>query len=132
MQQTSNPQAKKVDVGIKTFQSVFFCLKKSIQTVFFPKWSQVSKIYMTACMCIYKFCQIKKYVFMIFSCFIQKPERHIYHSSWFFIFYLRSWMITYYILLKKYSSFINDYDEFFMNFQDFSWYFFTFYFCSPF
>ena len=28
---------------------------------------EVSKIYMTACMCIYKFCQIKEYLFMIFS-----------------------------------------------------------------
>ena len=33
---------------------------------------EVSKIYMTACMCIYKFCQIKEYFLMIFSCFIQK------------------------------------------------------------
>ena len=29
---------------------------------------EVSKIYMTACMCIFKFCQIKRYMFMIFFC----------------------------------------------------------------
>ena len=41
---------------------------------------EVSKIYMTACMCIYKFCQTKEYFFMIFFCFIQKPEGNFYDS----------------------------------------------------
>ena len=56
---------------------------------------EVSKIYMTACMCIYKFCQTKEYLFMIFFCFIQKPEGYFYDSSWFFMFYSRSWMFYY-------------------------------------
>jgi hypothetical protein len=42
---------------------------------------EVSKIYMTACMCIYKFCQIKEYLFMIFFCFIQKHEGYLYDAS---------------------------------------------------
>jgi hypothetical protein len=41
--------------------------------------------------------------------------------SRYFMFYSRSWIISYYILLKIYSSFINDFDEFFKIFQDFSW-----------
>ena len=66
---------------------------------------EVSKIYMTACICLYKFCQIKEYFLMIFSCFIQKIEWYFYDSSWFFMFYSRSWMMFCYILLKKYSCF---------------------------
>ena len=101
---------------------------------------EVSKIYMTACMCIYKFCQIKRYLFMIFSCFIQKSEGYIHDSlcfiqdlecfitfkknvhillslkniySRFFMFYSRFWMMFYYILFKKHSCFINDFHEIF-------------------
>ena len=73
-------------------------------------------------MCIYKFCQTKEYLFMIFFCFIQKPEGYFYDSSWFFMFYSRSWMF-YYMYLKKYSCFITFkkiYSRFFKIFQDFS------------
>ena len=83
---------------------------------------EVSKIYMTACMCIYKFCQTKKYLFMIFFCFIQKPEGYFYDSSWFFMFYSRSWMF-YYMYLKKYSCFITLKKNIFKIFQDFSRFF---------
>ena len=62
---------------------------------------EVSKIYMTACMCIYKFCQTKEYLFMIFFCFIQKPEGYFYDSSWFFMFYSRSWMFYMLYVFKR-------------------------------
>ena len=83
---------------------------------------EVSKIYMTACMCIYKFCQTKEYLFMIFFCFIQKPEGYFYDSSWFFMFYSRSWMFYYMYIknihvllhLKKY---ISDFSRFFQIFH---------------
>ena len=52
----------------------------NIRNLTFNKF-EVSKIYMTACMCIYKFCQTKEYLFMIFFCFIQKPEGYFYDSS---------------------------------------------------
>ena len=76
-------------------------------------------------MCIYKFCQTKEYLFMIFFCFIQKPEGYFYDSSWFFMFYSRSWMF-YYMYLKKYSCLIifkKIYSRFFKIFQDFSRFF---------
>ena len=79
------------------------------------KWNkfEVSKIYMIACICFYKFCQIKGYFLMIFSCFIQKIEWYFYDSSWFFMFHSRSWIIFYYVLLKNIHVF--------MNFSRFSW-----------
>ena len=123
---------------------------------------EVSKIYMTACMCIYKFCQTKEYLFMIFFCFIQNLECFIIfilikihvllHSkkynqdfsclfkilndihvlSLIFMKYSRFFKIIY-VLLKilsylcilfiKNSCFINDFDDFFKIFQDFSRFF---------
>ena len=80
-------------------------IKNILKLTFGINKFEVSKIYMTACMCIYKFCQTKEYLFMIFFCFIQKPEGYFYDSSWFFMFYSRSWMF-YYMYLKKYSCFI--------------------------
>ena len=113
---------------------------------------------------------LKKYIFMIFqdfSCFIQYLEWyfitfslktiHVLSMTFikfsrflkifqdfsrFFMFYLRSWMIffTFYkenihVLLMIWWIFqdFQDFSRFFMNFEDFSWFFFsTFYFCSPF
>ena len=70
---------------------------------------EVSKIYLTACMCIYKFCKTKEYLFMIFFCFIQNLECFI-------IFIL----IKIHVLLhsKKYNQ---DFSRFFMFIQDLEW-----------
>ena len=80
---------------------------------------EVSKIYMTACICLYKFCPIKEYFLMIFSCFIQKIEWYFYDSSCFFMFYSRSWIMFYYILLKNIHVLMN-FSWFFM-FDSKSW-----------
>ena len=78
---------------------------------------EVSKIYMTACMCIYKFCQIKKYMFMIF--FYSKTQMIF---VWIFMIFhvllhfLKKIFMFYYVFKKVYS-------RFFRIFQDISRFF---------
>ena len=65
------------------------------------------------------------YVIMFYQWFwwfFQDLPKYVW-CKWFFMFYLRYWVISYYIFKKKYSSFINDFDKFFKIFQDFSWIF---------
>ena len=78
---------------------------------------EVSKIYMTACMCIYKFCQIKKYMLMIFFCSkTQMIFVWIFMIFHVLLHFLKKIFMFYYVFKKVYS-------RFFRIFQDISRFF---------
>ena len=89
---------------------------------------EVSKIYMTACMCIYKFCQIKKYMFMIF--FYSKTQMIF---VWIFMIFhvllhfLKKIFMFYYDFKKIYSIFFRIFQDFLSFIKDLEWCFITFY-----
>ena len=80
--------------------SAFICLNTT---------SLKSQKKFTACICFYKFRQIKKYFFIIFSYFIQTLECYFYDSLWFSCF------------IQDLECFITIYLKIFMFYQWFWW-----------